>query len=68
MQRFRMDGKETNDQTQAKIKALWDQVTQENFHTLSDYKGYNPEFLNLFGFEIQGVDYEADVDPMVDWV
>jgi enoyl-[acyl-carrier protein] reductase/trans-2-enoyl-CoA reductase (NAD+) len=62
-----MDGKETNDATQAKIKALWDQVTQDNFHELSDYAGYNTEFLNLFGFAIKGVDYEADVDPLVDW-
>lgn len=65
--RYRMDGKETNDATQAKIKALWDQVTQENFHELSDYAGYHHEFLKLFGFDIQGVDYEADVDPVVNW-
>lgn len=67
LNRFRMDGKETNDATQAKIKALWDKVTQDNFHELSDYAGYNTEFLNLFGFAIKGVDYEADVDPLVDW-
>ncbi|NMH61410.1 enoyl-ACP reductase FabV [Alteromonas ponticola] len=65
--RYRMDGKETNDATQAKIKALWDQTTQENFHQLSDYKGYNHEFLKLFGFDIDGVDYDQDVDPMVHW-
>ncbi len=65
--RFRMDGKETNDATQAKIKALWDQVTQENFHELSDYAGYHHEFLKLFGFDINGVDYDADVDPQVSW-
>lgn len=65
--RYRMDGKETNDATQAKIKALWDQVTQDNFHQLSDYAGYHHEFLKLFGFDIPGVDYEADVDPMVNW-
>ncbi len=65
--RFRMDGKETNDETQAKIKALWDQVTQENFHQLSDYSGYHHEFLKLFGFDIEGVDYDADVDPQVSW-
>ncbi len=65
--RYRMDGKETNDATQAKIKALWDQVTQDNFHQLSDYAGYHHEFLKLFGFDIPGVDYEADVDPMVKW-
>ena len=65
--RFRMDWKETNDATQAKIKALWDQVTQENFHELSDYAGYHHEFLKLFGFDIDGVDYDADVDPQVSW-
>ncbi|WP_296049360.1 enoyl-ACP reductase FabV [uncultured Alteromonas sp.] len=65
--RYRMDGKETNDATQAKIKALWDQVTQENFHDLSDYAGYHHEFLKLFGFDVSGVDYDADVDPMVNW-
>ncbi len=65
--RYRMDGKETNDATQAKIKALWDQTTQENFHQISDYKGYNHEFLKLFGFDIDSVDYDQDVDPMVSW-
>lgn len=65
--RYRMDAKETNDATQAKIKGLWDQVTQDTFHQLSDYKGYNTEFLNLFGFAIQDVDYEADIDPLVQW-
>ena len=65
--RYRMDGKETNDATQAKIKALWDQVTQDNFHELSDYAGYHHEFLKLFGFDIDGVDYDADVNPQIDW-
>jgi enoyl-[acyl-carrier protein] reductase/trans-2-enoyl-CoA reductase (NAD+) len=62
-----MEGIETNDATQAKIKYLWDQVTQDNFHELSDYAGYHTDFLNLFGFNIQGVDYEADVEAMVKW-
>ncbi|MBY6063546.1 enoyl-[acyl-carrier-protein] reductase FabV [Pseudidiomarina sediminum] len=65
--RFRMDGKETNPETQAKIKALWDQVTQENFHELADYEGYHADFLKLFGFGMAGVDYDADVDPVVLW-
>ena len=65
--RFRMDGKETNEATQAKIKALWDQVTQDNFHELSDYAGYHHEFLKLFGFDIDTVDYEEDVDPQAAW-
>lgn len=67
MNRLRMDGKETNDDTQAVIKSLWDQVTQENFHDISDYAGYHHEFLRLFGFDIPGVDYDADVSPLADW-
>ncbi len=65
--RLRMDGKETNDATQAKIKALWDQVTQDNFHQLSDYAGYHSEFLNLFGFDFAEVDYDQDISPLADW-
>lgn len=65
--RLRMDGFETNEKTQAKIEALWDQVTQENFHELADYEGYHQEFLRLFGFGIEGVDYDADVEPQVAW-
>jgi enoyl-[acyl-carrier protein] reductase/trans-2-enoyl-CoA reductase (NAD+) len=65
--RLRMDGKETNDVTQAKIKVLWDEVKQGNFHELSDYAGYHHEFLRLFGFDIDGVDYEADVSTLADW-
>jgi enoyl-[acyl-carrier protein] reductase/trans-2-enoyl-CoA reductase (NAD+) len=65
--RLYMNNKETNDATQAKIKALWDQVTQENFHDISDYVGYHHEFLRLFGFDIAGVDYDTEVDTLVDW-
>jgi enoyl-[acyl-carrier protein] reductase/trans-2-enoyl-CoA reductase (NAD+) len=32
---------------------------------LSDFEGYKREFLQLFGFEVEGVDYEADVNPAV---
>ncbi|MFT6343009.1 MAG: enoyl-[acyl-carrier protein] reductase/trans-2-enoyl-CoA reductase (NAD+) [Paraglaciecola sp.] len=65
--RLYMNSKETNDVTQAKIKSLWDQVTQENFHELSDYVGYHHEFLKLFGFDLHGVDYDAEVETLIDW-
>ncbi len=65
--RLYMNNKETNDATQAKIKTLWDQVTQENFHELSDYAGYHHEFLKLFGFDLTDVDYDADVETLIDW-
>ncbi|RTE86041.1 MULTISPECIES: enoyl-ACP reductase FabV [Gammaproteobacteria] len=65
--RLRMDGLETNDETQAVIQGLWDQVTQDNFHELADYQGYHADFLRLFGFGIDSVDYDADVDPVASW-
>ncbi|WP_439135591.1 enoyl-ACP reductase FabV [Pseudomaricurvus sp.] len=64
--RYRMDNLELRPETQAKIEALWPQVTEENLFELTDYKGYSEEFLKLFGFGWDGVDYEADADPMVE--
>ncbi|HTQ98702.1 MAG TPA: enoyl-ACP reductase FabV [Candidatus Acidoferrum sp.] len=63
--RWRADYKELDPVVQAEVAALWSQVTTENIPTLTDFKGYKTAFLQLFGFEVEGVDYEADVDPMV---
>jgi len=65
--RLRMDGVETNDHIQGKIKAIWPDVTTENFPELGDYQGYNQDFLKLFGFAFDNVDYDADVSPLADW-
>ncbi|WP_299771623.1 enoyl-ACP reductase FabV [uncultured Pseudoteredinibacter sp.] len=64
--RFRVDDKELRPETQAKIEALWPQVTEENLFELTDFKGYNENFLRLFGFGLDGVDYEEDVETLVD--
>lgn len=64
--RFRMDANELCDEVQAKVKELWETVTTENVDRLTDLKGYKEEFLRLFGFGIAGVDYGADVDPVVE--
>jgi enoyl-[acyl-carrier protein] reductase/trans-2-enoyl-CoA reductase (NAD+) len=63
--RLRADYKELDPQVQARVKALWDQVTNENLYELTDFRGYKTEFLRLFGFEVAGVDYAADVNPDV---
>ena len=65
--RLRMDGVETNDHIQGLIGDIWPSVTTENFSELGDYQGYNDDFLKLFGFGFDGVDYEADVSPQADW-
>jgi len=63
--RLRADYKELAPQVQARVLELWPQVTDENLNTISDFAGYKAEFLRLFGFGVEGVDYEADVNPDV---
>jgi enoyl-[acyl-carrier protein] reductase/trans-2-enoyl-CoA reductase (NAD+) len=63
--RWRADYKELEPVIQQKVAALWDRITTENVNELSDFAGYKRGFLQLFGFEVPGVDYEADVNPVV---
>ena len=50
------------DEVQSHISELWERVTTENLESLSDIQGYRAEFLKLFGFGLEGVDYDADVE------
>jgi len=63
--RLRADYKELTTEVQGKIEALWDKITDDNLNQISDMQGYKDEFLRLFGFGIDGVDYDADVDQVV---
>ena len=63
--RWRADYKELQPDVQQAVADLWKQVQTNNIAQLTDFAGYKTEFLNLFGFEIPGVDYEEDVDPQV---
>ncbi len=65
MGRLRADGKELDPAVQSEVAALWQQIDTDNLHELSDFQGYRREFLQLFGFEVDGVDYDADVNPLV---
>ena len=59
--RLRADYKEMAPEVQARVVELWPQVTDANLEQLADLQAYKREFLRLFGFGIDGVDYEADV-------
>ena len=59
--RLRADYKEMAPDVQGEVVALWPQVTNENLYEISDLAGYKADFLRLFGFGVEGVDYEADV-------
>ncbi|WP_295512689.1 enoyl-ACP reductase FabV [uncultured Pseudoalteromonas sp.] len=57
--------KELEDDVQARVQHVWDTVDTDTIDELTDYVGYHNEFLRLFGFGIDSVDYEQDVNPDV---
>lgn len=66
MGRIRMDELELADDVQDYVKDNWDRVNSENLSEIADFEGYRRAFLQMHGFEIDGVDYDADVDPVMD--
>jgi len=64
--RIRIDDWEMRDDVQAEVAQLWADLTTENVYEKSDLLGYRKEFFQLFGFETDGIDYEADTNPEVD--
>lgn len=63
--RLRADYKELAPEVQEEVTRLWSEVTDENLNELTDFAGYKAEFMHLFGFGLEGVDYAADVNPDV---
>ena len=60
--RIRLDDWELREDVQQPCQTVWPTVTTENLREITDYAGYKHEFLKLFGFDRDDVDYEADVD------
>jgi len=60
--RLRLDDREMRADVQAEIARLWPQVTTENLRELTDFAGFQRQFRNLFGFDVEGVDYERPVE------
>ncbi|TEW52461.1 enoyl-ACP reductase FabV [Psychromonas algicola] len=65
--RLRLDDWELRDEVQQACTELWPKITTENLFELTDYQDYKDEFLQLFGFGVDGVDYDAEVDPLVEF-
>ncbi len=64
--RVRLDDWEMRDDVQAEVDRIWAQLSTDNIDELSDIAGYRREFFQLFGFETDGIDYEADANPEVE--
>lgn len=64
--RIRIDDWELREDVQAKVAALWEQSTTETLPSIGDLAGYKNDFLTLFGFAQEGVDYQADVNENIE--
>lgn len=60
--RIRLDDREMRADVQAEVSAIFPQVNTENLRQLTDFAGFQKEFRNLFGFEVDGVDYAQPVE------
>jgi enoyl-[acyl-carrier protein] reductase/trans-2-enoyl-CoA reductase (NAD+) len=59
-----VDDWELRENVQAEVRRRWALVDSGNIMELSDLAGFRRDFLRIFGFEVAGVDYEADVSPL----
>ncbi|MGN0674124.1 MAG: enoyl-ACP reductase FabV [Oscillospiraceae bacterium] len=62
---IRLDDWEMRDDVQAKVTEAWNKISESNLGELADIDGYNKDFIQIFGFEADGVDYEAETDTAV---
>lgn len=63
--RIRIDDWEMREDVQAEVAKLWEEATTDSLPGIGDLAGYKSDFLNLFGFGFEGVDYLADVNEVV---
>lgn len=62
---IRLDDWEMEKSVQTEVEQLWHEINTENILSISDLKGYRHEFYKLFGFEMPGIDYNAETDADV---
>ena len=60
--RVRVDDLEMREDVQSAVAEFWPQVNSETLDDLTDFTGYQENFLKLFGFGLSGVDYEVDTE------
>ena len=63
--RVRIDDWEMKADVQKAVEELWPKISTETLNSLSDFEGYQRDFLKLFGFGLPGVDYKAETEPAV---
>ncbi|MFV8351652.1 enoyl-ACP reductase FabV [Flavobacterium sp. XS2P14] len=63
--RIRIDDLEMLPNVQEKVAKLWIEAVTENLSEIGDLEGYRKDFYNLFGFDVEGIDYKTDTNELV---
>jgi enoyl-[acyl-carrier protein] reductase/trans-2-enoyl-CoA reductase (NAD+) len=63
--RIRIDDWEMREDVQEQVAKLWMDATTETLPEIGDLAGYKQDFLNLFGFGFDGVDYLKEENEIV---
>ena len=61
--RIRVDDLELSPSVQDELRRRWDLAASGNLDELADLPGFKEDFLRIFGFGFEGVDYQEDLDP-----
>ena len=60
--RIRIDDWEMLDSVQSQVAELWPEANTESLPLIGDLQGYKSEFLSLFGFGLDSIDYSLDTN------
>ncbi|MCH6258236.1 trans-2-enoyl-CoA reductase family protein [Puniceicoccaceae bacterium K14] len=62
---IRMDDWEMEPKIQDLVSEIWPKIITDTIDEYCDFPGYQEDFLKLFGFGFDSVDYNAEVEPEV---
>jgi len=59
---IRLDDREMREDIQKEVGEAWEKLNENNIKDLADLEGYHKDFLKLFGFGFEQVNYNEDVE------
>lgn len=64
--RIRIDNLEMREDVQKEITDLWGSITSQNITQVTNIEQFRKDFFKLFGFGVEGIDYDKEVQPKVE--
>lgn len=61
--RIRLDNYELLKEVQDYVSENWTKFNSDTMDRLADFEGYRRDFMQIYGFDFENVDYDKDVSP-----